>query len=277
MIQLVFTDVDGTLVGSSGTVLPEVWPAAESLRAAGVRMAICSGRPAFGDARAYAERLDPDGWHVFQNGASVLHLATGKSLSTPVPEQSVVALIGRARETGRILELYTDSEYAVESTEPRAREHAALLGVPFTPRPFSSLGGPIVRAQWLVDRADEEETVADDTGDLERTSSTSPVMPETSFINMTARGVDKGRAVRVVAEAYDIPLADVMFVGDGNNDVPALRVVGFPVAMANAEPEVRAAARVVVGHVDDAGLTAAFALALDSRPARVAPSRLTIR
>ena len=51
MIQLVFTDVDGTLVGSSGTVLPAIWTAAERVRAAGIRMAVCSGRPAFGDAR----------------------------------------------------------------------------------------------------------------------------------------------------------------------------------------------------------------------------------
>ena len=130
MIQLVFTDVDGTLVGSSGTVLPAIWTAAERVRAAGIRMAVCSGRPAFGDARGYATRLEPEGWHVFQNGASVVHLVDGRSLSTPLPPPSFAALIARARATGRILELYTDSEYAVESTAPRAKEHARLLGVP---------------------------------------------------------------------------------------------------------------------------------------------------
>ena len=271
MIQLVFTDVDGTLVGSSGTVLPAIWTAAERVRAAGIRMAVCSGRPAFGDARGYATRLEPEGWHVFQNGASVVHLVDGRSLSTPLPPASFAALIARARATGRILELYTDSEYAVESTAPRAKEHARLLGVPFTPRPFESLEGTIVRAQWLVALADEEEAVADDTGDLERSASTSPVMPDTAFINMTAPAVDKASAVRTVAAEYGIPLADVMFVGDGNNDLTALQSVGFPVAMANAESAVRAVAREIVGHVDDAGLARAFALAIDSR-ARAARS-----
>jgi Cof subfamily protein (haloacid dehalogenase superfamily) len=267
MIQLVFTDVDGTLVGSSGSVLPAIWPAAERARAAGLRLAICSGRPAFGDARGYAERLDPDGWHVFQNGASIVHLPSGRSLSTPLPHASIGALIARARETGRMLELYTDSEYAVESTAPRARDHARLLGVPFAPRPFESLEGTIVRAQWLVDLAAEQETLADRTGNLERSSSTSPVMPNTCFVNMTAPGVDKAHAVRAVATEYDIPLSGVMFVGDGCNDLTALRTVGFPVAMENSEPEVAASARVVVGHVDRAGLADAFALALESRTA----------
>jgi Cof subfamily protein (haloacid dehalogenase superfamily) len=268
MIQLVFTDVDGTLVGSAGTVLPVIWPAAERARAAGLRLAICSGRPAFGDARNYAERLDPDGWHVFQNGASIVHLPSGRSLSTALPRESIAALIARARETGRMLEIYTDSEYAVESTSARAREHARLLGVPFVTRPFESLEGTIVRAQWLVDLVDEKDTLADDTGHLERSSSTSPVMPDTCFINMTAPGVDKAHAVRAVAAQYELSMSDVMFVGDGFNDLAALRAVGFPVAMENAEPEVAAAARVVVGHVDRAGLADAFMLAIETRGAR---------
>ena len=268
MIQLVFTDVDGTLIGSSGTVLPSIWRAAERVRATGIRMAVCSGRPAFGDARGYATRLDSQGWHVFQNGASILHLAEGRSLSTPLPAASVGALIARARATGRTLEIYTDSEYAVESTSPRAKEHARLLGVPFTPRSFESLEGTIVRAQWLVDLADEDETVADETGHLERSSSTSPVMPDTAFINMTAPGIDKARAVRAVAAEYGFPLADVMFVGDGNNDLTALRTVGFPVAMANAESAVREAARAIVGHVDDGGLAEALALSRETHAAR---------
>ena len=268
MTQLVFTDVDGTLVGSSGTVLPAIWPAAERVRAAGIRLAICTGRPAFGDARRYAERLDAEGWHVFQNGASVLHLATAQSLSTPLPRESVTALVERARDIGRILELYTDSGYAVESTSDRAREHARLLGVPFAPRPFESLEGSIGRAQWLVAREEEDEAVGDPAGGLERSSSTSPVMPDTAFINMTARGIDKAHAVRAIAAEYGIPLGEVMFVGDGNNDLAAMRTVGYPVAMANAEPEVRAIARHTVRHVDQSGLVDAFSLALDLRAAR---------
>ena len=273
MIQLVFTDVDGTLVGSSGTVLPAIWPAAARIRSADIRIAICTGRPAFGDARGYAERLDADGWHVFQNGASILHLATSQSLSTAIPRESIAALVERARKIGRILELYTDSEYAVESTSDRAREHARLLGVPFAPRPFESLEGSIVRAQWLVTREEEAETVADATGGLERSSSTSPVMADTAFINMTARGIDKAHAVRALAAQYGVALDDVMFVGDGNNDLAAMRTVGHPVAMANADPEVHAIARHTVRHVDQAGLVDAFALALDLRSARGTPER----
>jgi hydroxymethylpyrimidine pyrophosphatase-like HAD family hydrolase len=87
-------------------------------------------------------------------------------------------------------------------------------------------------------------------------------MPDTSFLNVTLAGVDKAFAVRRVAEAYAIPLERVMMVGDGANDVTAMRVAGISVAMGNAEPEVRAVATHEVAHVDHGGLAEAFALAL---------------
>ena len=105
MVRLVCIDVDGTLVGTGGTVLAATWAAAERARAAGIHLAICSGRPAFGLARGYAERLDPAGWHVFQNGASIVQLAERRSLSTSLPRELVDHLIGRARVTGWTLEL----------------------------------------------------------------------------------------------------------------------------------------------------------------------------
>jgi hydroxymethylpyrimidine pyrophosphatase-like HAD family hydrolase len=45
-----------------------------------------------------------------------------------------------------------------------------------------------------------------------------------------------------------------------------MRLVGFPVAMGNAEPAVRAVARVQVGDVERGGLVEALELALASRP-----------
>ena len=264
MIRLVCIDVDGTLVGTNGRVHPDVWHAAERARAAGIRLAICSGRPGFGIARDYAARLDADGWHCFHNGASVVHLPTATARSAHIAAETVAMLVGRARASGdaRLLELYTDSEYAFEGTSPRALAHAALLGVPFQPRPLDSLTGPIVRAQWLVSQREAALVARESHPGLEVSPSTSPVMPDTHFINMTRAGVDKATAVRVLAHEYALSLDEVMFVGDGGNDASAMTIVGAPVAMANAEPAARAVARRVVGHVDDGGLAEALEVAI---------------
>ena len=256
--------MDGTLIGTTGIVDPGVWRAAERARAAGIRLAVCSGRPAFGIAREHAERLDADGWHSFQNGASVVHFASGCSRSARLAPESVAMLVGRARDTGRLLELYTDDCYAFEQDSDRARAHAALLGVPFERRPIESLRGPIVRALWLLPHAEADAVVAESHPGLEVSRSTSPVMPDTCFVNLTAAGVDKASAVRTIAAEYDMPLEQVMFVGDGHNDASAMRLVGFPVAMGNADREAREAALRSVAHVDEGGLVEALELAIAS-------------
>ena len=262
MIRLVGIDVDGTLVGASGEVSASVWQSADRARAAGIHLVLCSGRPAFGVALDYARRLDAAGWHAFQNGASVLDLASGNSRSIGLPATSLHKLIERARNTGDILELYDDREYATESTSEWAREHAELLGVPFNARSFDSLTGEIVRGQWLVGHADAARLLGEADRDLEVAVSSSPLMPNTAFVGMTRSGVSKGSAMRSIAAEYGIDLRDTMYVGDADNDLSALKVVGHPVAMGNASESVLEAASIVVGHVDEAGLAQALEWAI---------------
>jgi Cof subfamily protein (haloacid dehalogenase superfamily) len=263
LIALIGIDVDGTLVGSSGKVPDLVWDLAAQARAKGIHLALCSGRPAFGLAAEYARYLDDDGWHIFQNGASVVNLATHHSRSTPLPEGSVRGLIAHARATGQVLELYGDDDYVVESEAPWAREHAELLGLPFKPRPYEILSPPLVRAQWLVAPEDAKKVVAPP--DLEMAESTSPLMPDVRFVGLTRHGVSKGSAMREIAAAYRIDMRDVMYIGDSGNDLSALRVVGHPIAMGNADPQVIAASERTVGHVDDVGLADALRIAISSR------------
>ncbi|HEY8539317.1 MAG TPA: HAD family hydrolase [Steroidobacteraceae bacterium] len=271
-IRLIGIDVDGTLVGASGIVPSRVWEAAARARAAGIHLVLCSGRPAFGIAVEYARTLDPDGWHVFQNGASVVHLRSGEALSVRLPLHALDAVIEQSRRTGRALELYTDTQYVTESASAWAREHADLLGIDFVLGSFDTLRDSAVRAQWLVAPHEVEDVMAASPNDVELARSRSPLMPDTIFIGMTRSGVSKGSALRAVAERLGVPLARTMYVGDAGNDLSAMRIAGHAVAMANAEDAVIEAADYVAGHVDTGGLADAFELALDvSFAHRLAP------
>lgn len=269
MIGLVGIDVDGTLVGKSGEVSPRVWEAAGLARTKGIRLALCSGRPAFGLALEYARRLDGDGWHAFQNGASIVHLASGQvhegqARSVALPPGAVKSFIAEARESGKVLELYNDQEWVTQSTTPWAHEHAKLLGVKFEPRPFESLTGPAVRAQWLLTSPQAQEMMSRPHPDLEAAQSTSPLMPGTQFVGFTRRGVSKASAMTTIAEAYGVDLQDVMYIGDSGNDISALRVVGHPVAMGNGDPAVIATAKYTVASPDEAGVAQALHRAIAS-------------
>lgn len=57
---------------------------------------------------------------------------------------------------------------------------------------------------------------------------------------------DKASALRSWATAQGVALADIAYLGNDVNDLPAMRLVGWPVAVANAHPQVREEARVVL-------------------------------
>lgn len=262
MIGLVGIDVDGTLVGKSGEVAPRVWEAVELARAKGIRLALCSGRPAFGRAVEYARRLDARGWHAFQNGASIVNLPTGQSRSVPLPPEAVKTFVAEARANGAVLELYSDRDWVEESSAPWAVQHAELLGVKFEPRTFESLDGPVVRAQWLVTSDHATQFMSRPHPGLEVSQSTSPLMPGTQFVGFTREGVSKASAMRAIAQEYGIAMQDVMYIGDSGNDIPALRVAGHPIAMANSDPAVIKVAERVVAHVDEGGVADALRIAI---------------
>ena len=57
---------------------------------------------------------------------------------------------------------------------------------------------------------------------------------------------DKASALAAWAAEHGIRLPDIAYVGNDVNDLGALSIVGWPIAVANAHPRVKAAARVVL-------------------------------
>lgn len=264
VLPLVCIDVDGTLVGSSGEVTDAVWNAVDSARARGQNLALSTARGAFGASWDMAQRLDPDGWHVFHAGGAVVHTATEESLGDGLTPDAVDAIITHAHEHHWILELYSPNAYAVESTAKASVDHADLMGVPFVAGDFVAFRSEhqrLVRAQFVVD-IDQIETVTSvvDPLGLVATSATSPIMPGIAFISITPPGITKATGIARICEANGIEIGDVMMVGDGLNDLPAIEAVGHPVAMGNAEDAVKAAARYQVGDVESNGLVEALEL-----------------
>ncbi|MEV4256461.1 HAD hydrolase family protein, partial [Spirillospora sp. NPDC049652] len=59
-------------------------------------------------------------------------------------------------------------------------------------------------------------------------------------------GATKGAALRELAAARGVPLAEVAAIGDNPNDIDMIRAAGTGVAVGDGHPDVLAAADVVV-------------------------------
>lgn len=77
-------------------------------------------------------------------------------------------------------------------------------------------------------------------------------------IEINAAGVNKGTALVALGEMLGIPRESIMACGDGDNDVHLLQEVGFGVAMANAQPQVKEAADHITASNDEDGVACAI-------------------
>lgn len=239
MIPLALLDLDGTLIGQDGQVQACVWEAAERARDAGVRLALCTGRPGFGVAARVARRLDPDTPHIFQSGAQITYLDGDTIQVSALKEQATVKLVRHARELGVVLELYTPNALYVERRTEISEAHAKIIGVTAIVRDLSDVaaGEPVVRAQWVVQPDRLDDALAAGVDGVEPSIATSPALPDTFFVSLTRAGVDKGSAARLLCERLEIDPAQAMAVGDSPGDVSMLDLVGFPRVMGSGDPE----------------------------------------
>lgn len=264
MLPLVIVDLDGTLIGSSGQVLPCVWQGVDRLLAAGVKLAVCTGRPNAGLALRIAERIGPRNPHIFNSGALVTYTDGDTQLVAGLKEASATELVRQARQLGHVLEVYTPNGLYIERNNDYSERHAELLGVNFTVGDLAQVvqDEPVVRAQWVLPAGERHAVESVAVPDTSYSFALSPGMPGVGFISVTRSGTDKGSAVRHLAESMRVPLSDVMAIGDSEGDVPMLDVVGHPVVMGDAAPGLRQRYGAVAGEVDNCGVLAAFEEAL---------------
>ena len=65
---------------------------------------------------------------------------------------------------------------------------------------------------------------------------------ELGIVEVHQDATDKGAVVQGILTRHGVRPADACYVGDDVGDLPAMRLVGFPVAVADAGPAVRGAA-----------------------------------
>lgn len=75
-----------------------------------------------------------------------------------------------------------------------------------------------------------------------------------SFWEIFGYGAGKEEALRFLEGYFQVSPDEVMFVGDGYNDIGIMKIVGFPVAMDNAPYEVKRHAKYIAPSNEDCGI-----------------------
>lgn len=137
MIRLVALDLDGTFYAGRTLGVPDsAWQAIEKGKREGLKFAVCTGRPQGGFGLEWGRRIEPDGPHVFNDGASIC-TAEGRPLYIALLP-NLRELVGLARKNGLNFDLNTATGgryYEPELMPPGILEHVAMVGIAARSRP----------------------------------------------------------------------------------------------------------------------------------------------
>lgn len=252
--RLVATDLDGTLLAPDETVTPRTRRALDRARRSGLPVLLVTGRPPRWMAEPVAETGVP-GPVICANGAIVYDPAAGAilqhaTLASAVAARLVVGL--RAAAPG--------TTFACEMGLAYGREPGyAPLRLPLPDRvrvgdALDLVAGPVTKllvrhpGHAVEALATAAEALAG--ADAEVTWSTP------HLVEIHGAGVTKASTLARWCAAAGIHRSEVVAFGDMPNDLAMLRWAGTGVAVANAHPDVLAAADAVTASNADDGVAA---------------------
>jgi Cof subfamily protein (haloacid dehalogenase superfamily) len=251
--RAVACDLDGTLLRSDGTVDDRTKEALAAVEAAGSMVVICTARPARW-MRPLAEATGHHGVAVCANGGVVWDLHTDTAIEEFPLEPEIARQIVAALQQG-----LPGGHWAVErasgfghepSYEPRWPVPAdtvveAVEMLVSQPSVKLMLRHGDLMADELLQRARE---LVGHLAELSHSNSAD------SLLEIAAAGVSKASALTRVCAERGIASDEVVAFGDMPNDLPMLRWAGHAVAVANAHPELLAAADEVTTSNDEGGV-----------------------
>ena len=253
--DLVACDLDGTLLTPELESTPGLPGALAALEAAGVPFLICTGRM-FRSARRVAAQLGLSrGPVVCYQGAMVADLGTGERLlHRPMDGEVAAAVVRRLRDLGRHLNAYIDDQLYVEQLDEWARQYAeyAEVGIELV----DDLAAEVVArppTKFVVLSEPEDVDVLLPRLQEEWRDRLYVARSQASYIELAAPGVSKSGALQWLCDREGLRRERTVACGDAQNDLDMLRWAGLGVAIAEAAPDVRAAADLVVAR---AGLPA---------------------
>ena len=263
-IKLVVIDIDGTLLIRADEISEDNKSALIELKKRGIAVSLCSGR-ATPAARSILNQLNLDGYHIFFDGALVTNPKKQEHIYIKTVDRSLFEkAIDFARRTGIIMDLFSVTKCYMEQESWVATIRREYFKVEPIITDFSHLpDNEVFIKGTLVVRTPEEKAGVEQfrqrfSKEFHLSLTRTPAYPDVDFVNVIAPGVSKRTALEALMAYLKVTPDQVMAVGDGPNDVQIIAAVGWGVAMGNATPELKAAARYITGDVDHDGLAEAI-------------------
>jgi hypothetical protein len=255
---ILFTDLDGTLLDSRGQISEADRAAVAVATEGGKRVVLCSGR-SWRSLAMYESRLGldkPGCCGVSFNGGVVYAYGGEKGerqflLRQPLDNALGKEIIHALRNSGGGLVLYAGDDLYAEEEIPSVRWYSGFTGIPLhIVDNFDNITESFVKIllrgpNGILREAENEIKNRFPRGLFNIFFSSG------ELLEICPPNGHKGYGVKFLADYLNIPMQSVIAMGDEGNDVTMIESAGLGIAVANAVPAVKKAAKVVLDRGND--------------------------
>lgn len=258
MIRFLAMDLDGTLVPHDLKISLRNEKAVQSAREAGVLVTVATGRMS-PSAQPYVEQLKIDIPVITYNGAVITDPKSGKVLrEEPLGKDLVCSLLDLCREKDWYIQAYQDDKLLVPEDNEKSRMYSHISGVPAV-----VLGNDL----WKLSSATKLLAIASHSEEQEEMASSfreffgaqgNVAESLGNYVEITSLQAEKSKAVAFLCDHYQIPMNEVMAIGDGGNDIGMIQLAGYGIAMGGAKEEIKKIALDITGKSEEDGVAQAI-------------------
>jgi Cof subfamily protein (haloacid dehalogenase superfamily) len=258
-IRLIAADLDGTLMGESRRFSLRVQASLQQVKLQGVHFTVATGR-IFAEALPYLRQLPITAPVVCSQGGYIRSVGSSCPLHEAVMDlelaQEVIHLSRRAEWH---LHIYLDDVAYTEQPIGTEELYRQLHGMRV--RAVPDLLGFLDRppAKFLIMTGDHDEaTKLDEALRAQFAGRLLVVRSHPVFVEGNPLGASKAQGLAWLSSHLGISRQAVMAIGDQDNDADMVAWAGLGIAMGNATPLVKAAARHVAPPVEEDGVAEAI-------------------
>lgn len=260
--KLLVLDLDGTLTNSAKEITPYTKATLIKAQQKGLHLALASGRPTYG-IMPLVEELEMDcygGYILSFNGGKIIDAMTKKVLfEQALPPDVIPVLYQRSKEAGVDLLSYNGKDIISENPGNKYVQYESFL----TKMPIKKVEDFVREIHQPADKClavgepgllvPLEEKLRQELG-----ARINVYRSEPFYLELVPKGIDKANSLKVLRSRTKTKREETIAVGDGFNDISMIQYAGLGVAMANAQPPVKAQADLVLPYSNDEDGVARF-------------------
>lgn len=257
MYKMVVMDLDDTLLSDDLTVCEDNLKALTKAKELGALIMFCSGRSDDSVMKVIdqAQIHDDDEYYISYNGARIDQVGGDNLYIKAIKREILNDLIDIGHEYGVVVQLYHEGKLVVEEENDLTKAYQTVTGTPLIVNndlkslPYSI---KVLYHDLDIPKLNEMKEVVEKKYD----GQVHVFFSKKNYLEVLDIEVNKGLAVKFMAEKFGIKQEEIIAIGDGNNDSYMIEYAGLGAAVKNGVDELKEIADYVTEKTNNDGAVA---------------------